>query len=91
MLPITTGCHTFRATGIITYLQNGGTIEHVQLIANREPPRTTKLYDRANDAISLDERACPAVPGIERILIKWVGCSGFCLPDPIWEPGKRRG
>jgi hypothetical protein len=29
----------------------------------------TKLYDRTNDAISLDERACPAVPGIERILI----------------------
>jgi integrase/recombinase XerD len=30
-------------------------------IANHESPRTTKLYDRTNDAISLDE--------IERILI----------------------
>jgi len=60
-LPNTTCCHTFRATGITTYLQNGGTIEHAQQIANHESPRTTKLYDRTNDAISLDE--------IERILI----------------------
>jgi integrase/recombinase XerD len=60
-LPLTTCCHTFRATGITTYLQNGGTIEHAQQIANHESPRTTKLYDRTNDAISLDE--------IERILI----------------------
>jgi integrase/recombinase XerD len=41
--------------GITTYLQNGGTIEHAQQIANHESPRTTKLYDRTNDAISLDE------------------------------------
>jgi site-specific recombinase XerD len=60
-LPDTTCCHTFRATGITTYLQNGGTIEHAQQIAAHESPRTTKLYDRTNDAISLDE--------IERILI----------------------
>jgi integrase/recombinase XerD len=60
-LPHTTCCHTFRATGITTYLQNGGTIEHAQQIANHESPRTTKLYDRTNDAISLDE--------IERILV----------------------
>jgi integrase/recombinase XerD len=60
-LPHTTCCHTFRATGITTYLQNGGTIEHAQQIANHESPRTTKLYDRTNDAISLDE--------IERIRI----------------------
>jgi hypothetical protein len=38
-------------------------------IANHESPRMTRLYDRTSDAISLDERACPAVPGIERILI----------------------
>jgi integrase len=60
-LPRTTCCHTFRATGITTYLQNGGTIEHAQQIANHESPRTTKLYDRTNDGISLDE--------IERIII----------------------
>jgi integrase/recombinase XerD len=68
-LPHATGCHTFRATGTTTYLQNGATIQHAQQIANHESPRTTKLYDRTNDAISLDERACPGVPGIERILI----------------------
>jgi integrase/recombinase XerD len=60
-LPETTCCHTFRATGITTYLQNGGTIEHAQRIAAHESPRTTNLYDHTQDAISLDE--------IERILI----------------------
>jgi len=56
--------------GITTFLRNGGTIEYVQQIANHESPRTTKLYDRTNDVISLNERACPAVPGIERTLIR---------------------
>jgi site-specific recombinase XerD len=55
------GCHTFRATGITAYLENGGTIEHAQTIAAHESPRTTKLYDRTGDAISLDE--------IERIIL----------------------
>jgi site-specific recombinase XerD len=54
-------CHTFRATGITAYLENGGTIEHAQAIAAHESPRTTKLYDRTSDALSLDE--------IERISI----------------------
>jgi integrase/recombinase XerD len=49
------GCHTFRATGITAYLENGGTIEHAQTIAAHESPRTTKLYDRTGDSISLDE------------------------------------
>ena len=57
----TTCCHTFRATGITTYLENGGTIENAQQIAAHESPRTTKLYDRTSDSISLDE--------IERIII----------------------
>ena len=60
-LPDNISCHTFRATGITTYLENGGTIEHAQQIAAHESPRTTKLYDRTNDAVSLDE--------IERIII----------------------
>ena len=54
-------CHTFRATGITAYLENGGTIENAQAIANHESPKTTKLYDRTNDQITLDE--------VERILI----------------------
>ncbi|MBV9470591.1 MAG: tyrosine-type recombinase/integrase [Abitibacteriaceae bacterium] len=48
-------CHTFRATGITAYLENGGTIENAQAIAAHESPRTTKLYDRRNDQISLSE------------------------------------
>ncbi|HMP71116.1 MAG TPA: tyrosine-type recombinase/integrase, partial [Pirellulaceae bacterium] len=49
------GCHTFRATGITAYLENGGSIENAQAIAAHESPRTTKLYDRTNDEIKLDE------------------------------------
>jgi integrase/recombinase XerD len=60
-LPKEITCHTFRATGITGYLENGRTIEHAQQIAAQESPRTTKLYDRTSDAISLD--------GIERIVI----------------------
>lgn len=54
-------CHSFRATGITAYLENGGTLEHAQQIAAHESPRTTKLYDRTSDQITLDE--------IERISI----------------------
>ncbi len=55
------GCHTFRATGITEYLRNGGKLEIAQAMANHESARTTSLYDRRQDQISLDE--------IERILI----------------------
>jgi site-specific recombinase XerD len=39
-------CHSFRATGITTYLENGGTLEKAQWIAGHSDSRTTKLYDR---------------------------------------------
>jgi hypothetical protein len=35
--------------------QKNGTLEHAQTIANHASPRTTKLYDRRSDEISLDE------------------------------------
>lgn len=54
-LPYSTCCHTFRATGITTYLENGGTLEHAQAIANHESPRTTKLYDRTREELSATE------------------------------------
>jgi site-specific recombinase XerD len=54
-LPVSISCHTFRATGITAYLENGGTIENAQAIAAHESPRTTKLYDRTSDQITLDE------------------------------------
>jgi len=47
--------HSVRGTGITAYLENGGTIEHAQQIAAHQSPRTTKLYDRTNDLITLDE------------------------------------
>ncbi|MGI8551538.1 MAG: tyrosine-type recombinase/integrase, partial [Dehalococcoidia bacterium] len=52
-LPSSTCCHTFRATGITAYLENGGTIENAHAIAAHELPRTTKLYDRTSDEITL--------------------------------------
>jgi site-specific recombinase XerD len=55
------GCYTFRATGITAYLEAGGTLENAQAMAAHESPRTTKLYDRTGDEITLDE--------VERIAI----------------------
>ncbi|MBV9034025.1 MAG: tyrosine-type recombinase/integrase, partial [Acidobacteriaceae bacterium] len=49
------GCHSFRATGITNYLQNGGRLEVAQQMAGHESSRTTGLYDRRGDEISLDE------------------------------------
>jgi integrase/recombinase XerD len=60
-LPDRVCCHTFRATGITAYIEAGGTLENAQAIAAHESPRTTKLYDRTKDEITLDE--------IERIRI----------------------
>jgi site-specific recombinase XerC len=48
-------CHSFRATGITTYLQNGGKLEVAQQMAGHESARTTGLYDRRNDTVALDE------------------------------------
>ena len=49
------GNHTFRATGITAYLKNGGTLENAAAMANHASTRTTQLYDRRQDEISLDE------------------------------------
>jgi site-specific recombinase XerD len=54
-------CHTFRPPGITAYLDNSGTLENAQAMAAHESPRTTKLYDRTSDEITLDE--------VERIAI----------------------
>jgi len=55
------GNHSFRATGITAYLKNGGTLEMAAAMANHASTRTTQLYDRRRDEMSLDE--------VERILI----------------------
>ena len=49
------GNHTFRATGITAYLKNGGTLENAAAMANHASTRTTQLYDRRHDDISLGE------------------------------------
>ena len=49
------GNHSFRATGITAYLMNGGTLENAAAMASHASTRTTQLYDRRRDAISLDE------------------------------------
>jgi integrase/recombinase XerD len=54
-------CHTFRATGLTNFLVNGGTLENAQAMADHSSPRTTQLYDRTGDVITLDE--------VERIAI----------------------
>ena len=59
------------ATGITAYLEAGGTLENAQAMAAHESPRTTKLYDRTGDEITLDE--------VERITIQ---SESFCQDEP---------
>jgi integrase len=53
--------HTFRATGVTAYLKNGGTLERSAQMANHASTRTTQLYDRRTEEVTLDE--------VERILV----------------------
>jgi site-specific recombinase XerD len=55
------GNHSFRATGITAYLKNGGTLERAAAMANHASTRTTQLYDRRHDEVTLDE--------VERVMI----------------------
>ena len=49
------GCHTWRATGVTVYLENGCRLEHAQQMAAHESLRTTKLFDRTKDEITIGE------------------------------------
>jgi integrase/recombinase XerD len=49
------GCHTFRATRITDYLTNGGRIEIAQKMAGHSNAKTTSLYDRRSNDISVGE------------------------------------
>jgi site-specific recombinase XerD len=49
------GNHTFRATGITAYLKNGGTLEKAAMMANHASTRTTQLYDRRQEEVSVDD------------------------------------
>jgi integrase/recombinase XerD len=54
-LPASTCCHTFRARGITTYLENGVTIEKAQQIGAHESPRTITYTTERRDELTLDE------------------------------------
>lgn len=47
--------HSFRATGITTFLENGGSLESAQFIAGHADSRTTKLYDRRSQRAILED------------------------------------
>ena len=49
------GNHTFRETGITAYLKKGGKLEIAQQIAAHESSRTSGLYNRRDDDVSLNE------------------------------------
>ena len=49
------GNHSFLATGITAYLKNSGTLEKAAAMANHASTRTTQLYDRQHEEMSLDE------------------------------------
>jgi len=46
--------HTFRGTGITVFLENGGKLEDAQRMANHASSKTTKLYDRRSDEVSVE-------------------------------------
>jgi site-specific recombinase XerD len=47
--------HTFRGAGNTSYLENGGTLEKAPQMAAHAPTRSTQLYDRREDRLTLDE------------------------------------
>jgi site-specific recombinase XerD len=49
------GNHSFRATGITNFLENGGSLENAQDMAAHASPRTTRLYDRRRDRLKRAE------------------------------------
>ena len=53
--------HTFRATGVTAHLKNGDTLERAAQMANHASTRTTQVYDRRAEEVTLNE--------VERILV----------------------
>lgn len=54
-LPYEISPHSFRATGITEYMRRGGDVETAARIAGHESTRTTQLYNRVQEDVSLDE------------------------------------
>jgi site-specific recombinase XerD len=61
--------HSWRASGITVFLDNGGAIEMAQYMAGHADPRTTRLYDRRRQQVTRGEveriryEKTPAMPG----------------------------
>ncbi len=53
--PTQVTCHTFRATGITTYLENDGDLETAQHIAGHASANTTRIYDRRDEHVDQEE------------------------------------
>ena len=47
--------HTFRATGITSYLSMRSPIERAAIIVGHASVTTTQIYDRRSDDMTLDE------------------------------------
>jgi integrase/recombinase XerD len=47
--------HSFRATGITNFMENGGMLEAAQRIAGHAVSRTTKLYDCRGKKVLLED------------------------------------
>ncbi|WP_445300682.1 tyrosine-type recombinase/integrase [Microcoleus sp. B7-D4] len=54
-LPTLFSNHSFRATGIASFLENGGQLETAQRIAGHADSRTAKGYDRRATRLELSE------------------------------------
>jgi len=48
-------CHTFRATGITTFLENDGDLETAQHIAGHASANTTRIYDHREEHVDQEE------------------------------------
>ena len=49
-------CHTFRGTGITAYLEHpDAKLEEAQKMAAHSDPKTTRLYDRRSQAVTIDD------------------------------------
>ncbi len=53
--PAQVTCHTFRATGITTYLTGGGDLETAQHIATCASANTTRIYDHRDERVEQEE------------------------------------
>jgi len=53
--PAQVTCHTFRATGITTFLENGGDLETAQHVAGHASANTTRIYDHRNQQVAQEE------------------------------------